>query len=688
MNFNIKVDSILLAIIVLLCLMVIYNVIRKLSVSLPYRVNCWSCNHNYWVKFRDRNSWTCPGCDQYNGFTKEGDYNKPLTAEIANVPYKSYTTRASWSLPSWNGLCYKCNNDLQIKIAQLASFVPMNEKKYDEEVEAYNEHLEKSYTLCKPCQRVLQKKMHREKEVLLGAKVVQSRMQDKKLCAKKHKFETLCNIMDYVSVNIERVLLLLIVTETVKALWSYEMTQNTISYSKEVLYTLLERMLSIAKIKILTTFPMLEDYSNTIYDMFNLSYDGGIYVNNEYVVVSNNMAQKCLAGAGCALQILGHLVEMHVLKYAVIFDVMWLLLCVMQFNVPLNGLMINFVKVICILSIFYINRRVKMASSPNTPKVNNLPKRMKNLTNGSISSHDCSSEDSGDDVSLTKLGVNTSSTSEGSPFNNTFMSGRVSITPNMWNKTFNSTFNRNSPFKNSPIVQNNLKQSLQTYQKLCKDDSDSDLDDSISCLNIGSRKSTSNTNPMFALRRFTPMPFLTPTVAPVSVSRPRPIIMPSKLGHSTSWVAGGYWGDDGGRQMFNVNGSRSSSQSSGFESQSSGGTVQNLFSQPPSREESICGDPDRTLLARSFSSFSVNSPTNMVFQGPQNFNNLIYPKMNSNNYIHIPQTRYTNVPNQNVFNENAYLQNNAMEIDPWMFKTPKQSGLLKPQTNLPRVNRH
>lgn len=38
--------------------------------TLPWRVNCWFCNNNFTVKFPERNSWTCPKCEQYNGFTK------------------------------------------------------------------------------------------------------------------------------------------------------------------------------------------------------------------------------------------------------------------------------------------------------------------------------------------------------------------------------------------------------------------------------------------------------------------------------------------------------------------------------------------------------------------------------------------------------------------------------------------
>lgn len=52
-----------------------YKLLKYLQITcfrsiLPWRVNCWFCNYNFWVKFAVRNCWTCPKCEQYNGFTK------------------------------------------------------------------------------------------------------------------------------------------------------------------------------------------------------------------------------------------------------------------------------------------------------------------------------------------------------------------------------------------------------------------------------------------------------------------------------------------------------------------------------------------------------------------------------------------------------------------------------------------
>lgn len=75
-----------------------------------------------------------------------------------------------------NGFCKLCNINQQLKIKQLASFVPLNEDNYDEEVEKFRQvhclcifkilklyivlyvcrcQLEKSYRLCFQCEKTL-----------------------------------------------------------------------------------------------------------------------------------------------------------------------------------------------------------------------------------------------------------------------------------------------------------------------------------------------------------------------------------------------------------------------------------------------------------------------------------------------------------------------------------------------------
>lgn len=65
---------------------------------------------------------------------QDGDYNKTLT--ISNDRSSKSPRLFQRSSPK-NGLCKMCNINQQLKITQLANFVPMNEKKFDEEIDCY-----------------------------------------------------------------------------------------------------------------------------------------------------------------------------------------------------------------------------------------------------------------------------------------------------------------------------------------------------------------------------------------------------------------------------------------------------------------------------------------------------------------------------------------------------------------------
>lgn len=318
------------------------------------------------------------------------------------------------------------------------------------------------------------------------------------------------------------------------------------------------------------------------------------------------------------------------------------------------------------------------------------PKRMKNLTSPPkhlMEDEEMSTMETDDDVSLSKYGLRdfTDSSRETiSPLNNSFINGRsYSIRSNdsLWTKPkLNSTFCVNSVLSKSPSSVSDtvfIKPAFNKYQKLTKDDSDSDLDESISSLCIGSPKKAKSNHSIFSLRKFTATPNF---VAPTPLNRTRPLISPSKLGHSTSWVAGGYWGSEGERQIFNLNGSRSSSQSSGFESQGSSMNQRNVLSQPSSREESVCGELDKSsMFMDRFQNCNMNG-YNSNYQAPQNFSRIsspVYPQMQYNSHVQIPQPRFAQQSqvSQNMFTQQQqYIQNN-------MFKTPGGSGLIKlPQT--------
>ncbi|KAJ6656853.1 hypothetical protein lerEdw1_003184 [Lerista edwardsae] len=127
-------------------------------------VNCWFCNQDTVVPYGNRNCWDCPNCEQYNGFQENGDYNKPIPAQymehlnhVVSGAGASYDpTKPQQWVSSQLLLCKKCNNHQTMKIKQLASFLPREEGKYDEEIEVYKHYLEQTYKLCRPCQAAVE----------------------------------------------------------------------------------------------------------------------------------------------------------------------------------------------------------------------------------------------------------------------------------------------------------------------------------------------------------------------------------------------------------------------------------------------------------------------------------------------------------------------------------------------------
>ncbi|KAJ8259680.1 hypothetical protein GJAV_G00172200 [Gymnothorax javanicus] len=127
-------------------------------------VNCWFCNQDTVVSYGNRNSWDCPNCEQYNGFQENGDYNKPIPAQYTEhlnqgVPTGSPQPEVNKTLQWVNCqmlVCSKCNNKQTLKIKELASFVPRDDDKYDEEIEVFKRHVEQTYKLCRPCRTAVE----------------------------------------------------------------------------------------------------------------------------------------------------------------------------------------------------------------------------------------------------------------------------------------------------------------------------------------------------------------------------------------------------------------------------------------------------------------------------------------------------------------------------------------------------
>lgn len=133
----------------------------RLRPHFPVEVNCWFCNKNTKVAFRLCESWYCPSCQQYNGFTEDGDYNRDLPAqycESLNVTSRDYKGLQGGSRPTLslgNGFCQTCNLNQTLKVRALADYTPIHPDNYDKEIEDYRKRLEKTYALCRACEATL-----------------------------------------------------------------------------------------------------------------------------------------------------------------------------------------------------------------------------------------------------------------------------------------------------------------------------------------------------------------------------------------------------------------------------------------------------------------------------------------------------------------------------------------------------
>ncbi|CAN2388087.1 Transmembrane protein 201 [Pristimantis euphronides] len=169
--------------------LLLYRLLRRKPPT-HVKVNCWFCSQNTVVPYGNRNCWDCPNCEQYNGFQENGDYNKPIPAqhsEHLNHLVSGGSTIAEATKPQqWVNcgtlLCKKCNNNQSTKIKQLASFLPREEERYDDEIEVYKHHLEQMYKLCRPCQTAIDsyiKYQNRQLRAIMLHQQFKRREQDK-----------------------------------------------------------------------------------------------------------------------------------------------------------------------------------------------------------------------------------------------------------------------------------------------------------------------------------------------------------------------------------------------------------------------------------------------------------------------------------------------------------------------------
>ncbi|XP_075155365.1 uncharacterized protein LOC142228744 [Haematobia irritans] len=155
--------------------LVIYKIYIKIRSRFNTTVNCWFCNQNTKVPYLEANSWVCPSCEQYNGFDKNGDYNREIYEQLdcSGISEKRFNVSQQSMLPPsqmTNGFCDICNEAQRLKVEKLAQFEPKNESRFDEELKVYQAKLEVQYRLCSTCDRHLNKVLREKKKMVLGSK--------------------------------------------------------------------------------------------------------------------------------------------------------------------------------------------------------------------------------------------------------------------------------------------------------------------------------------------------------------------------------------------------------------------------------------------------------------------------------------------------------------------------------------
>lgn len=155
MEFDLSFNYMPIFSIILLLFVTFITVFQKLKLRWPVKVNCWFCNKNIKIWRQQLNWWMCPYCEQYNGFSKNGDYsyNIPEQYKKPSHEIKRYCTinQNMTNKNITNGLCKQCNMNENLKISKISGYIPENEKNYEYEIKKLKDNLEQQYPLCAKC---------------------------------------------------------------------------------------------------------------------------------------------------------------------------------------------------------------------------------------------------------------------------------------------------------------------------------------------------------------------------------------------------------------------------------------------------------------------------------------------------------------------------------------------------------
>ncbi|KAL3269219.1 hypothetical protein HHI36_008301 [Cryptolaemus montrouzieri] len=560
MNSNlIEICSLILSVIAFILVVSVFvvNIYFKIRKCFPIMVNCWFCNSWIKVAYDNRNSFDCTTCLQYNGFTKDGSYNKVIEAQHDSTINKIPTIKPR--VKSSNGLCDMCNHNQQLKITQLANFTPLIEDNYDTEIEHFKNQLEKAYQLCKQCTRILNSTLLREKAKIFGNHVLNIQKNGLKMYLKKSSMTESLN---------------LILVKTFKNLQGCLGILVILNISRVILNN--EKIPEILPAFMLPYIELCQDLSAISFHITNkLLSSILIFVLNFEVV-----RFEYLTVVGLAVQMFLVLIESSMVTIKMNQVLCWSFLVITSWtSTPEIFIYAHLFQIFCALLILY-NSFYEVSQ---TPKDKNYFKKLPRKTKQEWDEY------SDDEISSQSAKSYRSFYNElnrsRSPFSLTSNHGSP-------HKTECDKLTANNIFKTSPNTANNIfKTSPNTANNIFKTSPNTATNLNSSNLYSNIRTSLENlhlSNSAYKLGKRPP--------ATSSPSEHRTITQ-------NSWVAGGFWKNEDGTIVpikGDVSLSRSSSQSSGFGSQinEQANAFNNPFySLPSSRKNSLCGDGDLFSLA-------------------------------------------------------------------------------------------
>ena len=521
------------------------------------------------VSYNHKNSWVCPSCDQYNGFTDDGDYNRDInTSHISDL---TFTRDKETRVASSNGLCESCNLNQELKVTQVARTPYEGEK-----LEEYISHLERAYKLCPQCQDVLDTRLseldNKHRAMMLDNNLSKSRLNI--IINKKPSLDTRTQWSQLLQFII--------------SLLVFIMIQDSC-----LIYQILTQLYpSSALMKMIHESSWLQDHVHGLNHLFP-----HISVSEAVMSVSVNHFTNIIMFILTSLMILAVINKQFL---TTIMTTLMITLTLLPSHLTTN-MLLDLDTLLLIISAFIMILSVCSSRGSRRSETgdNNIrPARMRSLESSVNSSSinnntpllpcgtfkdeliaravngDTSGSVPAPSIFSPSLSISSSSlVSPSQIMSSSHSPAAASMRPRLLRSSNESSFNHEFVINKSDEIDN---------EKDC---------DLMSTLSIGELSSPRPSSSPFPLRPYSPSQLTNQLFSPPVK---KPLLRPSQL----SWTAGGYWNGNKQQQSNNINHcgpSRSSSQTSGFiSSPSLVSYPHHNYPAPPTPPHSVLSEPINT----------------------------------------------------------------------------------------------